>query len=114
MLFNSFNYLLFFPIVTIIYFLLPHKYRWIHLLAASCVFYCFFIPVYILILLITILIDYYAGIYIERTQGKTRKRWLLISILSTCLVLFIFKYFNFFNNNFIALARLFDLRYPVG
>lgn len=93
--------------------MLPHKYRWIHLLAASCVFYCFFIPVYILILLITIVIDYYAGIYIEKTQGKARKRWLMISIISTCLVLFVFKYFNFFNNNFIALANALDLRYPV-
>jgi D-alanyl-lipoteichoic acid acyltransferase DltB (MBOAT superfamily) len=64
--------------------------------------------------LITILIDYYAGINIEISEGKTRKRWLLGSILSTCLVLFIFKYFNFFNSNFIALAKLFDLRYPIS
>jgi len=113
MLFNSFNFLIFFPIVTIIYFLLPHKYRWIHLLIASCVFYCFFVPAYILILLVTIVIDYYAGINIEITEGKKRKKWLIASIISTCLVLFIFKYFNFFNNNFIALAKLFDLRYPI-
>jgi alginate O-acetyltransferase complex protein AlgI len=114
MLFNSFTFLLFFPIVTIIYFLLPHRYRWVHLLVASCVFYCFFIPIYILILLVTILIDYYAAIYIDNSVGKARKRWLVLSIISTCLVLFIFKYFNFFNNNFAALAHLFDLRYPVS
>lgn len=113
MLFNSFTFLLFFPIVTTIYFLLPHKYRWIHLLVASCIFYCFFIPIYISILIITILIDYYAGIYIERSEGKKRKWWLLVSIISTCLVLFIFKYFNFFNNNFIALAQALDLHYPI-
>ena len=34
MVFNSFSFLLFFPLVTIIYFLLPHKYRWLHLLNA--------------------------------------------------------------------------------
>lgn len=114
MLFNSFNFLIFYPLVTIIYFLLPHKYRWIHLLLASCIFYCFFIPVYIFILLVTILIDYFAGIYIEKSEGKRRKTWLVISILSTCTVLFIFKYFNFFNDNFILLAKFFDLRYPIS
>jgi alginate O-acetyltransferase complex protein AlgI len=114
MLFNSFDFLIFFPLVTIIYYLLPHKYRWIHLLLASCVFYCFFIPIYILILLTTILIDYFAGIYIEKSQGKQKKIWLVISILSTCFVLFIFKYFNFFIGNFILLAKLFDLHYPIS
>lgn len=113
MLFNSFNFLIFFFVVTLIYFLLPHKYRWIHLLAASCVFYCFFIPIYILILLVTILIDYFAGIYIEKAEGTRRKLWLLISILSTCSVLFIFKYYNFFSDNFLLIARLLDLRLPI-
>lgn len=113
MLFNSFNFLVFFPIVTIIYFLLPLRWQWIHLLLISCIFYCFFIPVYILILLATILIDYTAGIYIEKSQGKTRKYWLLVSIFSTCLVLFVFKYFDFFNSNFIAIANFFNLKYPI-
>lgn len=113
MLFNSFNFLIFFPIVTIIYFLLPHKVRWVHLLLSSCVFYCFFIPIYILILLITILIDYTAGIYIEKSGGKRKKSWLLFSILSTCLVLFIFKYFNFFNSNINIVASLFHLNYAL-
>ena len=44
MLFNSIEFLIFFPIVTLLFFVLPHKYRWFHLLAASCVFYMFFIP----------------------------------------------------------------------
>lgn len=113
MLFNSFDFLLFFPIVTLIYFLLPHRFRWIHLLIASCVFYCFFIPVYILILLVTILIDYFAGIRIERSEGRKRKAWLLLSIVSTCLVLFVFKYFNFFASNYNLIARYFHMNYSV-
>lgn len=113
MLFNSFSFLIFFPIVTLLYFLLPHKVRWFFLLLASCVFYMFFIPVYILILLITILIDYIAGIYIEKNVGKKRKIYLVVSILSTCLVLFVFKYFNFFNTNFSLLADYFHLNYPI-
>ena len=65
MLFNSFQFLLFFPTVTILYFLLPHRFRWQLLLLASCLFYMAFIPWYIVILIITILIDYFAGLWLE-------------------------------------------------
>lgn len=113
MLFNSIEFLLFFPLVTTLYFLLPHKLRWALLLAASCAFYMFFVPAYIFILLTTILIDYTAGIYIERATGINKKLWLIISIISTCLVLFVFKYFNFFNDNFRLLAGYAHLNYPI-
>jgi alginate O-acetyltransferase complex protein AlgI len=73
----------------------------------------FFIPSYIFILFITISIDYLAGIYIEKSTGSRKKVYLVISIVSTCLVLFFFKYFNFFNSNFIALAEFFHLNYPI-
>ncbi len=91
MLVNSCNFLVFFPLVTLIFYILPHKIRLAHLLVASCVFYCFFIPKYIFILLVTILIDYFSGIRIENSSGRQKTAWLLISILSTCLVLFVFK-----------------------
>lgn len=113
MLFNSFNFLIFFPVVTTLFFLLPHKYRWVLLLSASCFFYMFFIPAYILILAVTIVIDYIAAIYIYKSEGKARKYFLIISIVSTCLVLFIFKYFNFFNTNFSLIASFLHLNYPV-
>ena len=73
----------------------------------------FFIPVYIFILITTILIDYFAAIYIERSEGTKKKKYLIISIISTCMVLFVFKYFNFFNTNFKAIADFFDLNYPI-
>lgn len=114
MLFNSLQFLIFFPIVTVLYFLLPHKCRWFLLLVSSCIFYMAFIPIYILILAATILIDYFAGIFIENAEGKNKKRYLLMSILSTCAVLFIFKYFNFFNNNIASLAKLIHWNYPIG
>ncbi len=99
MLFNSFEFLFFFPLVTLVYFILPHKYRWFHLLMASCYFYMAFVPVYILILGFTIVIDYYAGLFIERSQGGTRKRYLILSLIANISVLCIFKYYNFFNLN---------------
>jgi alginate O-acetyltransferase complex protein AlgI len=112
MLFNSLEFLLFFPIVTILFFILPHNYRWLLLLIASCIFYMFFIPQYIFILFTTIVIDYTAGIWIEKTSGKKKKRWLIVSIISTILVLFIFKYFNFFNHNMLVLSHKFGFYYP--
>jgi len=112
MLFNSLEFFFFFPLVTLLFFLLSHKYRWIHLLLASCVFYMFFVPEYILILLITIVIDYAAGILIENSDGRRKKIYLIISIISTCLVLFIFKYFDFFNENMVSLSARFGFYYP--
>ena len=99
MLFSSIEFLLFFPIVTILYFLLPQKLRWLHLLVASCVFYMYFIPIYILILFITIIIDYIAGIMIENASGTRRKWFLIMSLVANIGVLAIFKYYNFFAGN---------------
>ena len=113
MLFNSINFLIFFPVVTALYFLLPHKFRWLLLLLASCYFYMAFIPAYILILAITIVIDYFAGIWMERTEGRKKKFFLVASIVSTCSVLFLFKYFNFFNANFDAIAHFFRWNYGI-
>ena len=114
MLFNSFSFLIFFPIVTIVFFLLPHRFRWLWLLLASCYFYMFFIPIYILILFITIAIDYTAGIMIEKSEGWQRKVYLIVSIVATCLVLFIFKYYNFFIYNFDSLAVLLHWNYSIN
>ncbi len=100
MLFNSVEFLLFFPIVTLIYFVIPHRFRWFHLLLASCIFYSFFVPIYILILFFTIIIDYLAGIWIENSKGKSRKSALIMSLVANIGVLAVFKYYNFFIDNF--------------
>jgi alginate O-acetyltransferase complex protein AlgI len=113
MLFNSIQFAIFFPIVTAIFFLLSQRWRVHWLLAASCLFYMAFIPGYILILAVTILIDYFAGIYLERVEDQKKKKILLwVSILSTCTVLFIFKYFDFFTGSFVGLAGLLGWHLP--
>jgi alginate O-acetyltransferase complex protein AlgI len=114
MLFNSLSFLIFFLVVSSLYFALPHRFRWILLLGASCFFYMCFIPIYILILAATIAVDYAAGILIERTPDQARKKaYLLTSIVSVCAILFVFKYFNFFNNNLAALAKVLHWNYPM-
>jgi D-alanyl-lipoteichoic acid acyltransferase DltB (MBOAT superfamily) len=113
MLFNSWEFCVFFPIVTLIYFLLPHGLRWAHLLLASCLFYMSFVPEYILILAATIIVDYLAAIWMEKTDGSKRKMILVISVIVTCLILFFFKYFNFFAKNANHIARFIGWNYSV-
>ena len=113
MLFNSFHFFVFFPVVTAVYFLLPHRLRWAWLLVASCYFYMAFIPIYILILFFTIGVDYVSGIAIESATGRKRKLYLTCSILANVGVLAMFKYFNFLNNNISAFFHGLGWSYPV-
>lgn len=114
MLFNSIQFLIFFPIVTAVYFLLPHRSRWAWLLLASCYFYMVFKPVYILILAFTILVDYLAGIFIEKSEGEKRKWFLIASIVANLGVLAFFKYYNFLNHSWRDLLGItgFDFLVP--
>lgn len=66
MLFNSFEYLLYFPIVEVIYFLLSCKYRYIFLLLASYYFYMNWNPKYALLMGFSTVVTYFSGIYLEK------------------------------------------------
>ena len=106
MVFNSIEFLIFLPVVVLLFYLLPQRARWFMLLAASCVFYMWFVPKYTLILLVTIVIDYLAGILMERNveRPKRKKTLMIISIVSTLTVLFIFKYLGFITENLTRLC----------
>lgn len=114
MSFISLDFLVFFPIVTTLYFLLPHRFRWVLLLVASIVFYMAFIPKYILILFALIIVDYTAGRFLEHAEGRVRKIILLTSITMTVGMLVIFKYFNFLSMNLDALASFLHWNYSIG
>lgn len=113
MLFNSFEFAIFFPIVTVLYFALPDRARVPLLLAASCWFYMAFIPKYILILGVVILVDYSAGILIENAVARRRRLVLIVSLCTNIGILAFFKYFDFFDWNVAALARLIGWNYGV-
>ncbi|MEO5892978.1 MAG: MBOAT family O-acyltransferase [Ferruginibacter sp.] len=113
MIFNSFHFLFFFVIVTSLYFTLPQNKRWILLLLGSCYFYMAFVPIYILILGFTIVVDYFAGISIENAVGKRRKFLLVCSLVANIGILCIFKYYNFINTNFSFLLHGFGLTNPI-
>ena len=108
MLFNSLQFFVFFIIVTIAYFNIHYRYRWILLLLASCYFYMAFVPVYILILGCTIVIDYFAGILIENSNDKNKKIFLIVSLVVNIGVLAVFKYYNFFLHNLSKISFLSD------
>lgn len=113
MLFNSLQFLLFFPFVTLLYFTLPKRGQWLMLLLASSYFYASFIPAYLAILVLVILIDYAAALGIERTRGTTRRALLIASLVVNVGILAFFKYYNFVNDNLTDLLSSVQLANPV-
>ena len=109
MLFNSIAFAIFLPIVFILYWVLPHKYRWILLLVASYYFYMSWNPKYIVLIFFITLISYIAGLLMEKAKNKTNKKIILAFTLVSCLsVLFFFKYFNFFSETIVNFLNLFS------
>ncbi|MCH5217606.1 MAG: MBOAT family protein [Muribaculaceae bacterium] len=113
MLFNSFAFLLFFPVVCVIYFLLPTvKWRNYFLLAASYYFYMNWEPVYALLLLTSTAITYAAAIMLDKSTQR-RKLILTAGIVLNLAILFFFKYYNFAAENITALLDYFHLDIPI-
>lgn len=113
MLFTSWTFFLFFPIVTTAYFLVPHRWRWMLLLGASCVFYLSFAPAHILVAGAVVILTYRAAIVIENREGQPRRLGVTASIVVICLILFSFKYYDFFAVNVNALARFLGWNYSL-
>lgn len=131
MLFNSIPFLIFFPIVVAVYFIIPFKLKWLWLLIASYYFYMSWNPLYALLMLTSTFITYLSGILISATHrikdAKKQKTyanlWVALSFITNLSILFFFKYFNFFITNLnIVLGALkielltpsFDVLLPVG
>ncbi len=111
MLFNSLHFLIFFPIVTAVYFSIPHKYRWILLLISSYYFYMSWKAEYVILIIISTLIDYIAGIIIYNSKTQRRKNlFLWLSLLSNLGLLFTFKYFNFFSDSLRTILQQFSIQ----
>ena len=97
MLFNSLDFILFFALVYAAYLLSPRRLRVVVLLAASLFFYMYWKIPYVLLLLLSGLVDFCVALAIERsTRAKAKKAFLLISLCSNLGMLGFFKYYNFF------------------
>ncbi|MCH9032659.1 MAG: MBOAT family protein, partial [candidate division Zixibacteria bacterium] len=124
MLFHSLEFVFFFPLVVALFFLLPHRFRWVLLLVASYYFYMSWKAEYAVLIIFSTLIDYFAARRMERhTEKSKRKKYLILSIVSNIGLLFAFKYFNFFSAevreslaqfNMFYDSPLFEILLPVG
>lgn len=109
MLFNSLQFMIFFPIVTLLYYVIPNKIRYLWLLIASYYFYMCWNPVYALLLLFSTCITFLSGIFIQQAKDKNTsedgtvsgkglawcKCWVALSFIINLSILFFFKYFEF-------------------
>lgn len=131
MLFNSLEFMLFFPAVCLCYYVIPHRLRYIFLLICSYFFYMCWNPEYALLMLTSTAITYVSGLLLDSAEkipdeGKRsrRKKWYVaLSFISNLSILFFFKYFNFAADSVVSVLAwcgitaeppAFDVILPVG
>lgn len=115
MLFNSMDFLLFFTAVVMLYYILPHKFRWMLLLTSSYIFYMAWRPELILLILFSTFVNYFVSLRIHKIQNKViKRRWLIFSMVVNFGLLFIFKYMMFINHTFMGLYQSLGWEYPIG
>ena len=110
MLFSSSVFLFqFLPLVLFLFYIIKtYRLRLGLLLLSSLVFYAYWNYKYLGLLFLSILIDYYVGIWIDESKSqKKRKRLLVLSLVSNLGILFVFKYFNFFIDTVNTLSNYF-------
>ncbi len=123
MQFNSLQFLIFFPIVVLLCFIVPKKIRYIWLLIASYYFYMCWNARYAFLLLFSTAITYLSGIFIGLTEKKLpngrhairlKKLFVFLSLAGNLSVLFFFKYFDFFfyNVNSLLMRAGIELNHP--
>lgn len=124
MLFNSFDFLVFFPIVVLLYFIIPKKVRYIWLLVSSYYFYMCWNAKYALLMATSTLITWISGLLLSKFKDIRAKRaTVALSFISNLGILFFFKYFDFVLDNINRilmhvnvelLSNPFDIILPVG
>ena len=122
MQFNSLHFMMFFPIVLFIYFIIPGKARKIWLLIASYYFYMSWNPKYAILIIASTLLTYSSGILMEKYKN-TKKFILALCFISNLAILAVFKYGNFVIETFnrilqrchiSIIEQRFDFLLPVG
>ncbi len=126
--FNSYEFLVFLPVVVLLYFILPKKIRWVWLLISSYFFYMCWNASYALLIATSTLITWLSGLLIERAGKKEdekkskrlKKLWVALSFTLNLAILFFFKYYGFAAESLNALFGVkfftlnFDILLPVG
>ncbi len=103
MLFNSYQFPIFFAVICLLYFVAPYGIRWLVLLVGSYYFYMCWNPAYLLLIIASTIVDYVAARRIAACNSTlVRRSWLAVSLVVNLGLLFTFKYFNFFVANVTA------------
>src|SRR5213083_3233593 len=106
MLFNSFQYWIFFLIVALLFYSIPFRAGKVLLLCACYVFYMWWEPRFIVLILTSTVVDYFLGIWLEVTSGRRKKLLLAISLVVNLGILGFFKYYDFFAGSIAALLHI--------
>ena len=106
MLFNSWQFAIFFPVVFALYWFMPQRFRIYLLFAASYYFYMSWNAKYVVLILFTTIVSYFAAIFLEKFR-RARKLILVIALVSCLGVLFVFKYFNFISETLVNFLNMF-------
>jgi alginate O-acetyltransferase complex protein AlgI len=106
MLFNSFQYWIFFLIVAVLFYGMPFRFGKVLLLLASYVFYMWWDPRFIVLILTSTVVDYYLGILLETATGRRKKLLLAVSLVVNLGILGFFKYYDFFAGSLADLLRI--------
>src|ERR1051325_5796860 len=106
MLFNSFQYWIFFLIVIVLFYSIPFRVGKVLLLCASYVFYMWWDPRFIVLILTSTIVDYFLGIWLEITSGPRKTLLLAVSLVVNLGILGFFKYYDFFAGSLAALLRV--------
>ena len=108
MLFNSTDFLIFFPITLILYWIFPKKYRYICLFIASYTFYMFWNPKYALLMGTSTVITFLSGVLIEKLKYK--RTVVAFSFIINLAILIFFKYFDFLLQNINIVLSVFNIK----
>lgn len=106
MLFNSAEFLIFFPIVVLIYFLVPHKYRYIWIFLTSYFFYMCWNPIYSLLLLGVTFLTYFSALFIGKANLHSKKKLLIITVATGIILLAVFKYALFIGKTIASALKI--------
>ena len=115
MTFNSLDFLIFYPIVLLLHYILPFRFRWMMLLAASLLFYMWWSAPLFFLILFTTVVSWICSVIIEKTDDPKKKKLCLTLTLITSLgVLFFFKYYNFLAGTAMSIGALFGAEFDAS
>jgi alginate O-acetyltransferase complex protein AlgI len=118
--FNSIKYFLFLPLAVILYYLFPQKYKWLILLLTGIYFYFSFVPVFLTVFVLSIILNYFFAIQIVKCSNNFRKTLFVISVIINIILLILFKFPEIINVKYLfiildpSFSKSYSLIYPIG